>query len=107
MDWIESLSNGVILLRLLIQPKASKSSVVGLFGQPARLKIRIAAPPMDGQANEELVKFLSKILNCSKSQIEIRHGNTSKYKDIHLIGVSLEDVKNRLFPVNMITKSLK
>lgn len=96
MDWIESLSNGSILLRVIIQTKASKSDLVGLFGEPSRLKIRIAAPPIDGQANEELVRFLSKKLLCSKSQIEIKYGHTSKYKDIKLMGVSLEEAKNKL-----------
>ena len=54
MTWLTETADGV-LLRIQAQPKASRSEVSGVHGD--RLKIRIAAPPVDGEANEELIRF--------------------------------------------------
>jgi len=59
------------------------------------LKIRLTAPPVDGAANEALVKFLSETLSVSKSQVEIVTGHTSREKRVKISGMSDEDV-NRL-----------
>lgn len=77
--WIRDDKNGTLLL-LYIQPGASRSEVVGLHGE--RLKIRIKAPPVEGAANEELVNFLAKRLNLSRSKIHFLRGETSRQKDI-------------------------
>jgi len=53
-----------------------------------RLKIKIAAPPVDGKANESLIEFLAKTFKISKSNIEILKGHTSKLKTIKLSGIS-------------------
>jgi uncharacterized protein (TIGR00251 family) len=59
------------------------------------LKIRLTAPPVDGAANEALVKFLSETLSISKSSVEIVSGHTSREKRVKISGMSDEDV-NRL-----------
>jgi hypothetical protein len=59
------------------------------------LKIRLTAPPVDGAANEALVKFLSDTFSVSKSQIEIVSGHTSREKRVKISGMGDEDV-NRL-----------
>ena len=64
--WIMEKDNGVVL-RLQIQPRASRTEVAGLHGEPPRLKVRVAAPPVDGEANEELVSFLAKALGIPRS----------------------------------------
>jgi hypothetical protein len=56
------------------------------------LKIRLTAPPVDGAANEALIKFLSDTLDLSKSQVEIVSGQTSREKRIKIIGMSESDV---------------
>jgi uncharacterized protein (TIGR00251 family) len=56
------------------------------------LKIRLTAPPVDGAANEALVKFLSDTLSVSKSQVEIVSGHTSREKRVKIIGMSEDDV---------------
>jgi len=55
------------------------------------LKIRLTAPPVDGAANEALIKFLSDTLDLSKSQVEIVSGQTSREKRIKIIGMSESD----------------
>jgi uncharacterized protein (TIGR00251 family) len=56
------------------------------------LKIRLTAPPVDGAANEALVKFLSEALSVSKSQVEIVTGHTSREKRVKISGMSEADV---------------
>ena len=56
------------------------------------LKIRLTAPPVDGAANEALVKYLSDVLSVSKSQVEIVSGHTGRQKIIRITGMSEADV---------------
>lgn len=62
-----------LVLRLYIQPKASRDSIVGLHGD--ELKVAITAPPVDGQANSHLVKFLGKQFRVAKSQSSLRRAS--------------------------------
>jgi len=70
-----------------ITPNAKKSEVVGeqgdLFGNKV-LKIKVAAPPIEGKANKELIDFLSNHFKVSKSQIRILSGETSRNKVIEI-----------------------
>ena len=81
------------ILAVRIQPRSSKNGVTRM--EDGSLKIRLTAPPVDGAANEALVKFLSETLSLSKSQIEIVSGHTSREKRIKIVGMSESDV-NRL-----------
>jgi uncharacterized protein len=87
---------GGVLILCQIQPRASKTEVMGLHGEPQRIRIRIAAPPVDGKANEALIAFLAKRLGIPKRAIEIHSGQTGKMKDIICYGVGLEEVKKAL-----------
>ena len=73
-----------LLLRVSIRAGSSKNELVGKFGEPARLKIKIQAQAVDGQANKELIKFLSKTFKVAKSTIEIIRGEISKQKDLRI-----------------------
>ncbi len=88
-EWAEERDGGVVL-HLVIQPKASKNQIVGPHGEPARLKVRVAAPPVDGEANEELIAFLAKKLGVPKSFVTFLRGQTGKQKDLFFQGISLE-----------------
>lgn len=69
-------------IKIYIQPNAKKSGYAGLYdGIP---KIKITAPPVDGAANNEIIKFLSKILNIPKSSINIVSGTASRLKIIEI-----------------------
>jgi uncharacterized protein (TIGR00251 family) len=83
-------SHAGISIDCWIQPKASKSSFAGIHGES--LKIRIAAPPEDGKANEELCKFLGKTLGIPKSAVEIRAGASSRRKIVFCHGASRNNI---------------
>ncbi len=74
------------LLFLQIQPRASRNQVVGMHGD--RLKIRVTAPPVDGEANEELIRFLSKKLKIPKTQVRSVRGQTGKLKYLICEGIT-------------------
>ncbi|WP_449359228.1 DUF167 family protein YggU [Vibrio mangrovi] len=71
-----------IILRLYIQPKASRDNIVGLHGD--ELKIAITAPPVDGKANAHLIKFLSKQFRVAKSHIDIEKGELGRHKQVRI-----------------------
>ena len=77
-----------------VQPRASRSEVAGTYGDA--LKIRIAAPPVDGAANEELIAFLSKRLGIPKSAVTIVRGMQGRDKQVAVEGLSEEEVRDRL-----------
>ena len=73
---------GGVLLRLRIQPRASRSEIVGIQGDA--LKVRLSAPPVDGAANEALVRFLAELLEVPRSRVTIRSGLASRTKTVHI-----------------------
>ncbi|EOI5776942.1 DUF167 family protein YggU [Cronobacter malonaticus] len=72
-----------LVLRLYIQPKASRESIIGLHGD--ELKVAITAPPVDGQANAHLVKYLAKQFRVAKSQVVIEKGELGRHKQVKII----------------------
>ncbi|WP_269542508.1 DUF167 domain-containing protein [Cerasicoccus fimbriatus] len=73
-------------LSILATPKASRSEVVGW--QEGALKVRIAAPPVDGKANAELLKFLAKYLGVAKRDVALVSGEGSRRKVVEIAGVT-------------------
>ncbi|PFG55276.1 hypothetical protein ATG66_1564 [Vibrio sp. ES.051] len=71
-----------IVLKLYIQPKASRDQIVGLHGE--ELKIAITAPPTDGKANAHLTKFLAKQFKMAKSSVHIEKGELGRHKQIRI-----------------------
>jgi len=82
-------------LSLRIQPRASKNEAVAL--EDGGIKIRLTAPPVDGAANEALVKFFSDALSIAKSRVEIVSGHTSREKVVRIEGIGEEDARRLLF----------
>jgi hypothetical protein len=70
-------------INLHIQPAAKKTEFVGRYDENA-LKIKLAAPPVDGKANKELISFLSKKLKVGKSEIKIVFGEKGRSKILEL-----------------------
>lgn len=69
-----------IRLRIFLQPKASRDQIVGLHDN--ELKIAITAPPVDGQANAHLLKYLSKQFKVPKSTILLEKGELQRHKQL-------------------------
>lgn len=74
--------NNALYFTVRVVPRASKSEIVGCYD--GALKLRIASPPVDGAANAELIKLLSKMFDVSKSAVEITGGQTSKTKQVKI-----------------------
>lgn len=91
--YIRDSEQGVVL-KVLVQPRASRDEVVGPHGDG--LKIRITAAPVAGAANKQLLKFLAKKLRVAKSQMSIASGATSRAKSVAIQGISAEKVRQRL-----------
>ena len=87
---------GGIRLQIQVQPRASRSEVSGLHGEAIR--IRLAAPPVDGAANEELVRFLASRLGVTRSAVTLERGQTGRRKTVSVTGVTGEEARSRLFP---------
>lgn len=75
--WVQQAGEDV-LLSLHVQPGAKKTEVAGLYGDA--LKIRLAAPPVDGKANACLVAFLADQLAVAKSRVILVAGAGSRTK---------------------------
>lgn len=89
--------DGGVIFAVRVQPRASKSEVAGELD--GALKIRLAAPPVDGEANEELIRFLAKFFNAPRRQIALISGQTSKNKLVRISGISVEEVERVLAPL--------
>lgn len=72
-----------LVIRLYIQPKASRDQIVGLHGD--EVKVAITAPPVDGQANAHLTKFLAKQFRVAKSRVIIEKGELGRHKQIKIL----------------------
>jgi uncharacterized protein (TIGR00251 family) len=88
-DW-----QGGILLTVFVQPKASRTAWVGLHGDA--VKIRIAASPVDGAANRELIRFLAEELSMPMSAIDIHSGACGRHKRVWVRGTTAVDVTAHL-----------
>ncbi len=77
-----------------MQPRAKRTAVAGRYGDAIR--IRLAAPPVDGAANEELVRFLAETLGVARRAVRITAGLTSRRKQVAIDGMSEETATARL-----------
>ena len=91
--WLRATAGGAILT-LHIQPGAKRSEIAGLHGDA--LKIRLAAPPVDGKANACLIDFLADRLGRPKSAFELVSGHTSRAKRVAVDGIGPAEIQQRL-----------
>ena len=79
---------GGVRIHLQVQPRASRTEVVGLHGEA--LKIRVAAPPVDGAANEAIIRFFADRLDVSRSRVRLTKGAGGRRKVVEIDGIGLE-----------------
>lgn len=93
--WCSPTAGGV-RLALQVTPNAKKSQVIGPLDDV--LKLRLQAQPIEGKANEALIRFLAELLALPRSKISITHGQTSKKKLVELSGpeLTVDGVVHRL-----------
>lgn len=77
-------SGDVLSLTLHVQPGAKRTEVAGRHGDA--LKIRLAAPPVEGRANEALLRFVAETFGVPLRQVELRQGGQSRHKVVAVSG---------------------
>ncbi len=87
--------DGSVTFKVRVQPRASRTELAGEYADA--LKLRLAAPPVDGKANEACRRFLAGLLDVPLSAVEIISGESSRDKRIRVRGVTTEQVRSRLF----------
>jgi uncharacterized protein (TIGR00251 family) len=88
--------DGSVTFKVQVVPRASRSEIVGEHG--GALRVRIAAPPVEGAANEELVRLLARVLGVPRNAIDITVGHTSKRKTVRVTsgGPSVLEILRRM-----------
>ena len=90
---VEEIENSVVF-KVKVVPGSSRTAVCGLHGE--MVKIKVSAAPEKGKANKCLLDFLSKQLGVKKNEVSIISGKTSVVKSVQAIGISAEQLLNRL-----------
>jgi uncharacterized protein (TIGR00251 family) len=93
MEWMNETAGG-IQLTVQAVPRAAKNEILGVHG--GALKIRLTAPPVDGKANDALIRFLADALEVPRANIEIRVGQTGRKKVVRVSGLTAEEIEAKL-----------
>ena len=83
-----------ITLTLHVQPRASRTEIRGVHGDA--LKLQLKAPPVDGEANKEVIDFFANFFEKPKKMIQIKSGETSRHKIIEIRDVPLAIAKEKI-----------
>ncbi len=89
--------SGNVELCVYCQPRASQTEIVGWHGDA--LKVRLTAPPVEGQANSELCKFFSRYFGVSREDVLILSGKNARRKRVLIKGRTIQDVQDLLPPL--------
>jgi hypothetical protein len=74
-----------VVFKVRVQPRAAKNQLAGLYGDA--LKLRLTAPPVDGEANKACKAFLAKLFKVPKNNVELLTGHTGRNKYFRIIGI--------------------
>lgn len=86
---IEACAGGV-RLHLYVQPNGKKSEILGVHD--GALKIRVQAPPVEGQANEAVTAFIAQVLGVPRKKVSLIRGAQSRQKTVEIDGITLEEM---------------
>lgn len=95
MPWVTSAANGV-RIQVKVQPRSSKNEIIGVTGD--FLRVKLTAPPVEGEANKALVKYLGQLFGCAGGRIKILRGATGRCKLVEITGLTEEAVRQQLKP---------
>lgn len=88
---------GLVSLAIYVQPRASRVAVVGLHD--GRLKLAITSPPVEGQANSQVIAYLAKLFRVPKSAVSLESGSLGRSKRLTIAGISLAEATQILAPL--------
>ncbi len=95
LDDLELVSHdGTVGMRVRVKPKARRTQMLGV--QQGALVVSLAAPPHEGQANRELLRFLSDVTDVPLSRIELAAGASARTKLVRFVGAELADIRRHL-----------
>jgi uncharacterized protein (TIGR00251 family) len=83
-----------VRLEIKVQPRSSRNQVAG--EQDGALKIKLTAPPVDGEANQALIDYLSSLLGVPKRNVKLIKGETSRNKLVEIIGLGRESLLKKV-----------
>jgi len=86
--------DGGVMLRVRVTPRGGRDALVGW--QDGLLRVRLAAPPVEGRANEALIRFLAKTLGLPPRDVRLVGGETSREKRLAIDGIGAEELHARL-----------
>ena len=92
MPYLSTARDGTVLLRLHVQPKASKSRIIGLHD--GCLKIAVAAPPVEGKANKAVVKFLADFFGVPARDVAVKSGAQSRRKVVVVKALDATEIRH-------------
>jgi uncharacterized protein (TIGR00251 family) len=89
MLFIKEDMDGVII-KIKVQPRASKNQLAGIMD--GALRVRLTAPPVDGEANEACIKFLAGVFKVPRQRVELVTGHTGRHKMVRIGGITGDEV---------------
>ena len=86
-----------------VQPRARRRAVLGVFGEgeDAALKVALAAPPVEGRANEALIRFFADFFSVPRSMVTIIGGAQSRNKVVRVAGMTGKQIRERLAAIDI------
>jgi uncharacterized protein (TIGR00251 family) len=93
-DLFDARADGSVVISVHAQPGAGRTGIVGRHG--AALKVKVAAPPEGGRANEALGRFLAETLGVKAAAVELTSGEASRQKRFTVTGIEVDDVRRLL-----------
>jgi uncharacterized protein (TIGR00251 family) len=90
VSWISGIPDG-IRIQVKVQPRASRNEIAGITGD--YLRVRLTAPPVEGEANKLLLKVLAEVFHCSPGRLRLIHGVTGRLKLVEITGLVETDVR--------------
>jgi uncharacterized protein (TIGR00251 family) len=88
---VASEKDGRLQFKVRVVPRASRTEIAG--EHDGALRVRVAAPPVDGAANEELIRALAKSFALPRNAVEIASGHESRIKQVRVRGIQKEDLE--------------
>lgn len=83
-----------VCLEVQVQPRSSRNQIVGK--QDGRLKIKLTAPPVEGEANQALINYLAQLLQVPKKNVKLLKGESARHKLIEISGVTEQELIAKL-----------
>ena len=96
MDYLAAGRDGTTLIRVYIQPRASRAGIVGRHD--GAVKIAVTSPPVDGKANAAVQTCLADVLGVARRDVLLVNGKSSRRKTFQIFGKTMEELRGCLEP---------